>query len=81
MALQLHNEHGLPEAAVLCGLPSFLVNTTQLDAIRIPFLALNSDDDPIAQCAPEDYDRNEWFTLVVTRGGGHMSLSWLDKYA
>jgi hypothetical protein len=44
----------------------------KLDAIRIPFLALNSDDDPIAQCAPEDYDRNEWFTLVVTRGGGHM---------
>ena len=44
----------------------------KLDAIRIPFLALNSHDDPIAQCAPEDYDRNEWFTLVVTRGGGHM---------
>ena len=44
----------------------------KLDAIRIPFLALNSDDDPIAQCAPENYDRNEWFTLVVTRGGGHM---------
>ncbi|KAI9440604.1 AB-hydrolase YheT [Lactarius indigo] len=44
----------------------------KLDAIRIPFLALNSDDDPISQCAPRDYDRNEWFTLVVTRGGGHM---------
>ncbi len=44
----------------------------KLDAIRIPFLALNSDDDPIAQWAPRDYDRNEWFTLVVTRGGGHM---------
>ena len=45
----------------------------KLDTIQIPFLALNSDDDPISQCAPLDYDRNEWFTLVVTRGGGHMS--------
>ncbi|KAH9034309.1 AB-hydrolase YheT [Lactarius hengduanensis] len=44
----------------------------KLDAIRIPFLALNSDDDPISQYAPQDYDQNEWFTLVVTRGGGHM---------
>ena len=44
----------------------------KLDTIRIPFLALNSHDDPIAHCAPQDYDRNEWFTLVVTRGGGHM---------
>jgi predicted alpha/beta-fold hydrolase len=44
----------------------------KLDTIRIPFLALNSHDDPIARCAPQDYDRNEWFTLVVTRGGGHM---------
>jgi predicted alpha/beta-fold hydrolase len=44
----------------------------KLDGVRIPFLALNSHDDPVAQCAPEEYDRNEWFTLVVTRGGGHM---------
>ena len=48
----------------------------KLDAIRIPFLALNSHDDPIAQCAPQDYDRNEWFTLVVTHGGGH--LGWFQ---
>jgi uncharacterized protein len=44
----------------------------KLDTIRIPFLALNSDDDPIVPWAPQDYDRNEWFTLVVTCGGGHM---------
>ena len=32
----------------------------ELDAIRIPFLALNSHDDPTAQCVSQDYDRNEW---------------------
>ncbi|KAH9975997.1 hypothetical protein BGW80DRAFT_1250829 [Lactifluus volemus] len=31
----------------------------KLDRVRIPFLAFN-------------YDDNEWVTLVVTRGGGHM---------
>ena len=49
----------------------------KLDAIRIPFLALNSDDDPIAGWSPQDHDRNEWFTLVVTRGGGH--LGWFQS--
>jgi uncharacterized protein len=44
----------------------------KLDTIRIPFLALNADDDPIIPWAPQGYDRNEWFTLVVTCGGGHM---------
>ena len=48
----------------------------KLGAIRMPFLALNSHDDPIARCAPQDYDRNEWFTLVVTHGGGH--LGWFQ---
>ena len=35
----------------------------KLDAIRMHFLTLNSHDDPIARYAPQDYDRNEWFTL------------------
>jgi predicted alpha/beta-fold hydrolase len=48
----------------------------KLDGVRIPFLALNSHDDPIAQCTPQDYDRNEWVTLVVTHGGGH--LGWFQ---
>ena len=46
------------------------------DAIRMPFLTLNSHDDPIARYSPQDYDRNEWFTLVVTQGGGH--LGWFQ---
>ncbi|KAF8269782.1 AB-hydrolase YheT [Lactarius quietus] len=49
----------------------------KLDTIRIPFLALNADDDPITHFAPQDYDRNRWFTLVVTRGGGH--LGWFQS--
>ncbi|KAI0272533.1 Alpha/Beta hydrolase protein [Gloeopeniophorella convolvens] len=44
----------------------------KLDAIRIPFLALNSDDDPLVQSVPHGYNQNEWVTIVVTRGGGHM---------
>jgi hypothetical protein len=44
----------------------------KLDAVRVPFLALQSDDDPIAGWSPRDYDRNGWVTIVVTRGGGHM---------
>jgi hypothetical protein len=54
------------------GIYAYSSSHDKVDAIRIPFLALKSDDDPIAQCAPEGHDRNEWFTLVVTRGGGHM---------
>jgi uncharacterized protein len=44
----------------------------KIDPIRIPFLAVNSDDDPIASWVPRGCDYNEWFTLVVTCGGGHM---------
>jgi hypothetical protein len=44
----------------------------KLDTIRVPFLALHSDDDPIVSWAPSDYDRNGWVTIVVTHGGGHM---------
>jgi len=44
----------------------------KLDTIRVPFLALHSDDDPIVSWAPGEYDRNGWVTIVITRGGGHM---------
>jgi len=44
----------------------------KLDMVRVPFLALHADDDPIAVWVPSDYDRNGWVTIVVTRGGGHM---------
>lgn len=49
----------------------------KIDAIRIPFLAFNAGDDPIAPWAPQGYDHNEWFTLVVTCGGGH--LGWFQS--
>ncbi|KAI0288426.1 AB-hydrolase YheT [Russula brevipes] len=51
----------------------------KLDAIRVPFLAINSDDDPIVRWVPADYDRNEWVTVIVTRGGGHMG--WFQSVA
>ena len=44
----------------------------KLDAVCVPFLALHSDDDPIARWVPSDYDRNGWVVIAVTRGGGHM---------
>ena len=47
-----------------------------LGDVRIPFLAINSDDDPIVKYAPVYETDNEWVTLVVTRGGGHMG--WFE---
>jgi len=43
-----------------------------LGDVRIPFLAINSDDDPIVKYVPVYETDNEWVILVVTRGGGHM---------
>ncbi|KAI0273611.1 AB-hydrolase YheT [Gloeopeniophorella convolvens] len=48
-----------------------------LGDIRIPFLALNSDDDPIAKHIPIGETDNGWVTLIVTRGGGHMG--WFES--
>ena len=45
-----------------------------IDDVRIPFLGINSDDDPIVQHVPIYETDNEWVILVVTRGGGH--LGW-----
>ncbi len=47
---------------------------TVLGDIRIPYLAVNSDDDPIVKHFPIYETDNEWVILVVTRGGGH--LGW-----
>jgi len=47
-----------------------------LGDIRIPFLAVNSDDDPIVNRIPISETDNEWVILVVTRGGGH--LGWFE---
>jgi len=48
-----------------------------LGDVRIPFLAVNSDDDPVVKHIPTDETDNEWVTLVVTRGGGH--LGWFES--
>jgi hypothetical protein len=45
-----------------------------LGDVRIPFLAINSDDDPLVKHVPIYETDNEWVILVVTRGGGH--LGW-----
>ncbi|KAI9509362.1 AB-hydrolase YheT [Russula earlei] len=48
-----------------------------LGDVRIPFLAVNSDDDPVVKHIPIYETDNEWVTLVVTRGGGHMG--WFES--
>jgi len=48
-----------------------------LGDVRIPFLAVNSDDDPIVQHVPTYATDNKWVIVVVTRGGGHMG--WFGK--
>ncbi|KAF8275036.1 AB-hydrolase YheT [Lactarius quietus] len=48
-----------------------------LEDVRIPFLAINSDDDPIVKYLPVKEADNKWVTLVVTRGGGHMG--WFER--
>jgi uncharacterized protein len=45
--------------------------------VRIPFLAINSDDDPMVKHVPMYETDNEWVILVVTRGGGH--LGWFER--
>jgi uncharacterized protein len=47
-----------------------------LDDVRIPFLAVNSDDDPLVNHVPIYETDNEWIFLVVTHGGGHMG--WFE---
>jgi predicted alpha/beta-fold hydrolase len=47
-----------------------------LSDVRIPFLAVNSDDDPIVKHVPVYETDNEWVILVVTHGGGHMG--WFE---
>ncbi|KAI0006014.1 AB-hydrolase YheT [Russula compacta] len=47
-----------------------------LGDVRVPFLAVNSDDDPIVKHLPVYETNNEWVIVVVTRGGGHMG--WFE---
>lgn len=44
--------------------------------IRVPFLAINSADDPIVQKIPSKEHENGWTAIAVTPGGGH--LGWFE---
>lgn len=48
-----------------------------LKELRVPFLAVNSGDDPIVQALPLDAGDNGWVAMVVTPGGGH--LGWFES--
>ncbi|KAI0831202.1 AB-hydrolase YheT [Trametes gibbosa] len=47
-----------------------------LGGIRVPYLALNSADDPIASNMPIGVADNGWVVLGLTKGGGH--LGWFE---
>ncbi|KAI0065353.1 AB-hydrolase YheT [Artomyces pyxidatus] len=47
-----------------------------LQDIHIPFLAINSEDDPIVQEVPTDAIGSKWVTIATTTGGGH--LGWFE---
>ncbi|KAI0637069.1 AB-hydrolase YheT [Trametes polyzona] len=47
-----------------------------LGTIRVPFLAVNSADDPIASNMPIGVADNGWVVLCLTQGGGH--LGWFE---
>ncbi|KAI8998729.1 AB-hydrolase YheT [Trametes punicea] len=47
-----------------------------LKDIRVPFLALSSEDDPIAGPLPVGVADNGWVVLGLTKGGGH--LGWFE---
>ncbi|KAH7930797.1 AB-hydrolase YheT [Leucogyrophana mollusca] len=47
-----------------------------LENVRVPFLAINSADDPVVQDVPMDANGNEWVVMVLTPYGGH--LGWFE---
>ncbi|KAI0361988.1 AB-hydrolase YheT [Trametes cingulata] len=47
-----------------------------LGSIRVPFLALNSEDDPIVSSFPAGQTDNGWVVLGLTKAGGH--LGWFE---
>ena len=48
-----------------------------LDRIRVPFLALNADDDPVVNYVPRDCEDNGMVILGLTARGGH--LGWFQS--
>lgn len=47
-----------------------------LPNIRVPYLAINSEDDPVVQEFPT-HTENGWVVLAMTRKGGH--LGWFEQ--
>ena len=45
--------------------------------IRVPFLALNAEDDPIVQVLPVEAGGNPYVVFAVTEHGGH--LGWFEE--
>jgi uncharacterized protein len=45
--------------------------------IRVPYLSINSKDDPLVFESPTDSGGNGWVTLAFTKRGGH--LGWFES--
>lgn len=48
-----------------------------LQNIRVPFLAINAEDDPIVQVLPAQEGGNPYVAFAITKAGGH--LGWFEK--
>lgn len=48
-----------------------------INKITVPFLAINSSDDPIVRHVPMDGGGNGLVVMVLTQGGGH--LGWFQR--
>lgn len=48
-----------------------------LDHIRVPFLSINAEDDPVIKHVPLEDSENGYLTMVLTRHGGH--LGWFQS--
>ncbi|KAJ8509095.1 hypothetical protein ONZ45_g8705 [Pleurotus djamor] len=51
---------------------------TVLADIKIPFLAINSADDPVVQDVPMEGSDNAYIVMALTSGGGH--LGWFESH-
>ena len=43
-----------------------------IEHVRVPFLAINSGDDPIVSSTPMDSGGNDLVVMELTKGGGHV---------
>lgn len=54
----------------------YMSSDSILADIRVPYLAINAEDDPIVRRIPDDAGDNPFVVMVLTRGGGH--LGWFQ---